>query len=135
MLTKYDPERAPDPARWLAGREDQLIDIIERYHRRAGIEESRPEVHASIHLIVEKQIAMGDELPVGEAVRRLMGEGLTRHDAIHAVGSVLMGYLNQTLRDEKEPDNEAYFADVRALTREKWYADFGPDENGDDGGA
>ena len=128
MLTKYDPERAPDPARWLAQDEQQLTSIIERYHRRQRIDNERPQVHAAIHLVVENQVAMGDELPVAEAVQRLMGEGLSRHDAIHAVGSVLAGFLNETMRSEAEPDNEAYNREVRALTKERWYADYGPDE-------
>jgi uncharacterized protein YoaH (UPF0181 family) len=128
MLTKYDPERAPDPGRWLAQDEHQLISIIERYHRRERIENERPRVHATVHMVVENQVAMGDELPVAEAVQRLMGEGLSRHDAIHAVGTVLMGYLSEALRSKSGPDNEAYNSEVRALTKERWYAEYGPDE-------
>ncbi len=128
MLTKYDPERAPDPARWLAEDEQQLISIIERYHRRHDIESERLRIHTAIHMVVENQIAMGDALPVADAVRRLMGEGLSRHEVIHAVGSVLMGYLNDALRTEAGPDNEAYNDEVRALTKERWYAEYGPDE-------
>lgn len=131
MLTKYDPERAPDPARWMAEDEQQLMSIIERYHRRQGIEFERPQAHAAIHLVVEKQVAMGDELPVAEAVQRLMGEGLSRHEAIHAVGSVLASFLTETMRSDADPDNEAYNREVRALTKERWYAEYGP-EAGED---
>jgi uncharacterized protein YoaH (UPF0181 family) len=127
MLTKYDPDRAPDPARWLAEDEGQLLSIIERYHRRERIENERPRVHAMVHMVVEKQVAMGDELPVADAIQRLMGEGLSRHEAIHAVGSVLMGYLHDALRSEEGPDNEAYNREVRALTKESWYAEYGPE--------
>lgn len=127
MLTKYDPDRAPDPARWLAQDEHQLISIIERYHRRERIENDRPQVHAAVHMVVENQIALRDELPVAEAVQRLMGEGLSRHEAIHAVGSVLMGYLSESLRSKSGPDNEAYNSEVRALTKERWYAEYGPE--------
>jgi hypothetical protein len=128
MLTKYDPERAPDPARWLAEDEDQLMSIIERYHRRQGIEIEQVRVHAVVHMVVENQVALGDEMPVAEAVRRLMGEGLSRHDAIHAVGSVLVGYLNDALKTEAGPANEDYEREVRALTRERWYAEYWPEE-------
>jgi Domain of unknown function (DUF1841) len=125
MLTKYDPERAPDPARWLAEDEYRRIDIIERYHRRQRIEVPRLHAHAAIHVAVENQVAMGDELPVAEAVQRLMAQGLSRHDAIHAVGAVLVNHLNRILA-AGEPDNEAYNRDVRALTKETWYAEYGP---------
>ena len=81
-----------------------------------------------VHLVVEKQVAMGDELPVAEAVQRLMGEGLSRHEAIRAVGAVMMGYLHDALGTESGPDNEAYNRELRALTRERWYAEYGPEE-------
>jgi hypothetical protein len=131
VLTKYDPDRAPDPVRWLAEDEQQLLSIIERYHRRQRIESERPRVHAAIHMVVEKQVALGDELPVAEAVQRLMGEGLSRHEAIHAVGAVLASFLNDTIQGDGEPDNEAYNRDVRALTKERWYAEYGPEPEED----
>lgn len=130
MLTKYDPERAPDPARWLAEHEEQLISIIKRYHRRERIEHGRARLHAIIHMVVENQAAMGDELPVAEAIQRLMGEGLSRHEAIHAVGSVLASHLSETLRSEV-PDNEAYNREVRTLTKERWYAEYGAEAEED----
>jgi hypothetical protein len=127
MLTKYDPDRAPDPTRWLAEDEQQRISIIERYHRRQRIQVERSTAHALFHLIVENQIALGDELPVAEAVQRLMGEGLSRHEAIHAVGAVMAGFMNDTLRDNEEFDGEGYNREVRALTKDRWYAEYGPD--------
>jgi len=46
-------------------------------------------LHASIHVIVENQAALGDDTPVAGAIERLMAEDIDRHEAIHAVGSVL----------------------------------------------
>jgi hypothetical protein len=120
MLTKYDPDRAPDPQRWLAGRELDLMDIIERYHRRHRIPLPRPRLHAIIHLIVENHVALGDELPVAATLDRLMRDGLTRHDAIHAVGWVLANHLNDTLRTNTPADQEAYNRAIRELTVERW---------------
>jgi len=124
MLTKYDPERAPDPQRWLAEDDQTKHSIVERFHRRAGIRIPNPRLHAIIHVVVENQVAMGDETPVAEAVARLMGEGLSRHDAIHAVGSALSRHLFSAVKGETAPDadlGEAYFADVRKLTKQAWY--------------
>lgn len=57
-----------------------------------------------IHVVVENQIALGDEIPVRRAVQRLMSEGLDRHDSIHAVGSVLIGHIGELLGPpETEP--------------------------------
>ncbi|MGY4511289.1 hypothetical protein [Bradyrhizobium sp. USDA 3650] len=47
-------------------------------------------MHAVIHAVVESQIA-DRELPVRAAAQRLMSEGLDRHEAIHAIRSVLVG--------------------------------------------
>jgi hypothetical protein len=124
MLTKYDPDRAPDPARWLAEDQSQLMDIIERYHRRERVELPKPRLHATIHLIVENQIAMGDELTVAATVQRLVRDGLSRHEAIHAVAWVLMRYLTETMRTKTEMDQEAYNQEIRELTEEHWRADF-----------
>lgn len=131
MLTKYDPDRAPDPARWLAEDEVQRIDIIERYHRRGRIDLPRPKVHAILHLAVENQIAMGDELPAAATVQRLVRDGLSRHEAIHAVGSVLMNHLGAAAGNGAEMDQEAYDQEIRELTEERWRADFEETEEDD----
>jgi len=128
MLTKYDPDRAPDPARWLAEGEAQRIDIIERYHRRTRADLPRLRVHAVMHMVVENQIAMGDEVAVAETVDRLMRDGLSRHESIHAVASVLIGYMAQVARTEQPFDTDAYNRDLRALTEASWRAAFAEDE-------
>ena len=38
--------------------------LVEDYHERAGIELPNAHVHAAIHVVVENQIAMGEELYV-----------------------------------------------------------------------
>jgi len=124
---RYDPERAPDPARWNALSEEERIEMVERYHRRARIRLPRLRVHAMFHAIIENQVAMGDEAPVAEAIPRLMKEGLSRHDAVHAVASVMANHLHRALATKEPVDNDAYFAEVRELTRERWYAEAGPE--------
>jgi hypothetical protein len=60
-----------------------------------------------------------------------MSEGLDRHEAVHAIGSVLAGHLNDLMREIKSGDdrvdttsrrdpNEDYFAELEALTAEAW---------------
>jgi len=51
-----------------------------------------------------------------------MAEGLDRHDAVHAIGAVLAGYLHDLLRQpESEPDpNPGYYAELEQLTAESW---------------
>lgn len=127
---RYDPFRAPDPEQWLALDEQKRIDLVLEYHRHARIRVPREELHAVIHAVVESQIADA-ELPVRRTAQRLMSEGLDRHEAVHAIGSVLAGHINDLMRDirsgghriEKKSDwdpNENYFAELEALTAEAW---------------
>lgn len=130
MLTKYDPDRAPDPERWRAQDEMELIDIVMRYHRREQIPLPNERAHASIHVMVENQVALGDQTPVRDAVGRLMGEGMSRHDAIHAVGAVLAKHMHRAMETNVPVSRGAYYADIRALTKEGWLAEYGLGGNG-----
>ena len=121
-MKRYDPLKPPDAEQWLAIDEQARIDIVQDYHRRARIRVPNATVHAVIHVIVENQIALGDETPVRRTMQRLISEGLDRHDAIHAVGSVLIGHINDLVR---EPDPDAnpissYYAELDRLTAKEW---------------
>jgi len=134
MLTRYDPDRAPDPQRWLAEDSGQKMEIIRRYHRRERIQAPNADAHAVIHEIVENQVAMGDEIPVAATLQRLMGEGLTRHEAVHAIGTVLLRYLDRLMRnDEAKEANTAYYAELATTTADEWFAlaDEDPDDEED----
>ncbi|MGA9672463.1 MAG: hypothetical protein WBQ94_24830, partial [Terracidiphilus sp.] len=87
-MNEYNPERAPEPEAWLELDEQERILLVENYHRPARIKLPNRKAHAVFHVIVENQIAMNLE-PVVRAMARLMKEGLTRHDAVHAIGSVV----------------------------------------------
>ncbi len=120
---RYDPEVAPDPSRWQELGEDERIMLAEAYHRRAGIELPNVTMHAAVHVIIENQVAMGDESPARRTIERLMREGLDRHEAVHAVGSVLTAHITDTLQGGG-PNNEAYNEAVERLTAESWRTDF-----------
>jgi len=126
LLTKYDPDRPPDAERWLAQDEMQLMDIVQRYHRREGITLLNERAHAATHVMVENQAALGEKTPVAEAIGRLMGEGMSRHDAVHAVGAVLSKHMHQARTTGVPVSRDAYYADVRAVTTDRWLAEYGP---------
>jgi hypothetical protein len=123
-MKTYDPLNAPDPQEWLAIDEPQRLWLVEEFHQRAHIRLPNVKAHAVVHAIVENQIALGDETPARRTVQRLMSEGLDRHESIHAVGSVLVGHLNELLaRPEAESaadPNAAYFAELERLTAKDW---------------
>jgi hypothetical protein len=121
-VQRYDPLEAPDPEEWLELDEQERIDLVQTYHHRAGIRLPNEQMHATLHAIVEAQIALGDETPARRVAQRLIGEGLDRHDAIHAIGMVLAEHIFDLLKaakSDKDP-NAPYFAALERLTAEAW---------------
>lgn len=123
-MEAYDPECAPDSESWLALDESDRLEVVEdAISAERGLPNRR--LHATFHLIVENQAAMGDETPVAATLERLIGEGLSRHDAVHAVGSVLSTHVYRAMRlggetlDGGDP-NESYWRDLEDLTAEAW---------------
>ena len=121
-MQRYDPLEASDPEEWLALDEQERIDLARDYHRRARIRVPNIKVHATVHAIVETQIALGDETPARRTAQRLMDEGLDRHEAIHAIGWVLIQFMSdqmETPEFDTDP-NAPYFAALERLTVEDW---------------
>jgi hypothetical protein len=124
----YDPHIAPDPEEWNAADEQECIQLIVQYHEEEGIELPNSVVHATLHTLIENQAALGSETPVAAAIERLMGEGLDRHDAIHALGSVFMEVYFPVMRgDTSVPPDELtarYFEAIRTQTAERWRTEY-----------
>ncbi len=119
----YDPDVAPDPEEWLALDEMERIDAALVYHDFMGFEAGSPKLHAGLHATVETQTAMGDVSPAGATLRRLVDEGLERHDAIHAIGAILVVILADLVREGATGEsNERYAAELNELTAAKWLA-------------
>ena len=104
-MTTYDPEVDQSPTEWLATDEAGRIAEVEAYHRRLRIQLPQPTLHATIHTVVENQVALGEEVVI-ETLARLRSEGLTRHEAIHAIGMVLAEHIYDVLKNQagQSPD-------------------------------
>lgn len=126
-MDAYDPLKAPDPEAWEATDEGERIILVLDYHREAGDEPPNEQLHAAMHVTVENQVALGDEIPVRATLERLMREGLDRHDAVHAIATVFAEHMHELLTGgEPEPDhNEAYYANLKRLTAARWLKDYG----------
>ena len=63
-MKQYNPLSAPDPEVWLNLDEDEKLSLVKKYvNRDEKAVEGRSE-HAGIHVVVENQIAEGDDIPV-----------------------------------------------------------------------
>jgi hypothetical protein len=122
-MEAYNPEHMSEPESWLELDEQERILLIETYHRVARIKLPNVTAHAALHAIVENQIALNVE-PVVRAMHRLRKGGLTRHDAVHAIGSVVAEHLFDILKTSQNDDSAAsqarYYAAVERLTAASW---------------
>ena len=57
-----------------------------------------------MHVIVENQLAINDPPEVRPTLKRLVEGGLTRHEAIHAIGSVVAEALFKVMKERVEFD-------------------------------
>ncbi len=125
MARAYDPLNAPDPDDWQSMGEDERMMLVMECHREAGVELPNEQVHAVVHVVVENQIALGDEMSAQATLERLMREGLDRHEAIHAVGSVLVDFVQALICDDAAPGaNERYNEELKKLTAAEWLKTF-----------
>ncbi len=125
MARSYDPLNAPDPDDWQSMGEDERMMLVMEYHREADVELPNEQVHAVVHVVVENQIALGDEMSAQATLERLMREGLDRHEAIHAVASVVVEFLQADIHDDTAPGaNERYNEELKKLTAAEWLKTF-----------
>jgi hypothetical protein len=115
-MRAYDPDGSPDPADWLACDGGERAELVAAYHQRQHISLPNPDLHAVIHVVVENQLALGEAVVVATA-GRLVAEGLTRHDAIHAIGSVLAEHLYELMRESAGPGDVTYATYLEQLTK------------------
>jgi len=137
----YDPDVAPNPEEWLARSEDERRLVVESHHRRAGIRAPDRIAHALLHVAVEDQIAHGDKTPARRTVDRLMAGGLDRHEALHAVGSLLGEHLVNCVdhldagaeaETELEASFQSYCDALERLTADSWRRWLEEDEDSDE---
>jgi hypothetical protein len=121
--TYYDPDRAPNPREWLALDEHERIRLAQNFHIGARIKLRDTKAHALYHAIVENQIAEGFG-PTCRAVERLQKGGLTRHDAVHAVGSAIAEATYESMQGARTVSGEEaqrqLNARIDALTAAEW---------------
>jgi len=118
---KYNPNEAPIASVWLATDETERLAMVLAYHKRKGIDLPNPRLHAAIHMAIENQLAEG--MPEArETLARLIKEGLNRHDAVHALGSVLANRMYEIGKGSvRQGDpNAQYIKELKSLSAESW---------------
>ena len=120
-MREYDPSASLNPEKWGLLDEDEKLALVQQYHEQSDCDLPDLALHSLVHTIVENQIALGEELPVAATLARLEREGLDRHDAIHAIASILVEHLHEILSgSDTKGSHEQYYEAVTALTAESW---------------
>lgn len=122
-MNEYDPDNPPEPGEWLALDEAERTRLVERYYESKGGYGGSLEVHARVHATIETQLAE-QVTPVKAAFVRLRDNGLSRHDALRAIGSVLARRIRriEDPEDLSSAPNREYFSALEMLTADTWYA-------------
>jgi len=123
----YDPNNQPDAQTWLELPETKRMTAVEKHHKAARIKLPSSRGHAALHVMVENQLAEGYE-PSVRAIARLTKEGLTRHDAVHAIGSVVSEHLFNAIKaiqaEPPEVTQALISATIERLTAKDWLQQF-----------
>jgi hypothetical protein len=123
-MDSYDPDTSLNPADWLETDEGDRIEMVSSYHRLKKVRLPNARLHAVIHVVVENQLALGEEVVVKTLVR-LQTEGLGRHDALHAIGSVLAADVYDLMHEDAESTEAVYaryLEGLQKLTAKQWLA-------------
>lgn len=116
----YVANAAPDPELWLAADESQKLAAIEAHHRALGVDLPNAGLHAMMHAIVENQLAADAPAEARATLDRLVAAGVARHEAVHAIGSVVADAVWSAQRGHAIVDRDAMVAALARLDPDDW---------------
>jgi len=118
----YSPSISPDPDEWLSTDEGERLRLVTDFHELEDkdLDEAALNIHSAIHVIVENQLALGVEL-LPETVARLTRQGLTRHEALHAIGAIISADLMAMIKGETSKfSSKKYRIKLQKITAKRW---------------
>jgi Domain of unknown function (DUF1841) len=124
-MKRYDPDKEPDAAKWLALSEAERIELATDVHRADRLDADALVLHSALHVAVETQLATREPASVPHALARLRAQGLSRHDAVHAIASVLAEQLQAAVGGGATSATslpKAYDDAISVLDGNKWLA-------------
>lgn len=125
-MEAYDPDMDQDVVEWLALSELERIDLVAAFHREAGGYGENLHMHSVVHAVVENQLALAQPAEVRRSLARLVSDGLSRHEALHAIGGVVVEFLFPILQAKADPpefDASGYSRCLSKITAADWRSD------------
>lgn len=121
-METYDPLVPPNKGDWLALPEHHRIERVRDFHENSvhHLDVEALTIHSLLHVIVENQIALGGEL-LPETIAKLIRQGLDRHEAIHAIGTIVSEDVFKIIRGEvNEFSPKQYRRKLEKITAKHW---------------
>jgi len=121
-MDTYNPSKPLVPQTWLALDEATQITLVQSYHESIEHEltDEALSVHCSLHVIVENQLAMEVEY-IPETIAKLTRQGLERHEAIHAIGAIILDDVFAIARgDTQEFSPSKNRKKLAKITAKRW---------------
>jgi hypothetical protein len=89
-MKKYEPLIQEEKGEWLKLDDEKRIELVKAYHEELEeeFEGESLSLHCAMHVIVENQVAQGEEY-VENAVARITRQGLSKHEAVHAIAAII----------------------------------------------
>ena len=120
-MKNYDPSISPDPEQWFELDEQERIELAFQFveNFETEVNEEAHKVHATIHAIIENQLAENVE-PTLETYKRLIRQGLNRHETIHALGAVIFEDIIAVMESKTHQPLGKHKLRLRKLTAKRW---------------
>jgi hypothetical protein len=78
---------------------------------------ANPILHVIIHQTVENQIAANKPPETAQTLEKLLQQGMTRHEAIHTIGSVIARDIFEIMKFQRPFDEQRYVRRLRRFVR------------------
>ncbi|MBN1993950.1 MAG: DUF1841 family protein [Anaerolineae bacterium] len=93
---------------------ERLDEVTEAELER---DKTNPVLHVTIHQIIENQIATNHPPETAQTLERLLEKGLSRHEAIHEIGSVLARDIAEIMKSNRNFSEQKYIRRLRQLVK------------------
>ncbi len=110
-----DPSDPDERSMLIAGEHPGYHDVLDDPYSDETTDGVNPRLHLAVHEIVANQLWDDDPPEAWQAVERLRGQQLDRHDILHALGEVLLRHLHGALTQQTPIDLVGYRRDLAAL--------------------
>lgn len=119
----YNPDEPLNKSEWLVLDDEERKRLVSNFHESSGEEfqdDGALAMHSYMHVVVENQIATNVDL-VQETITKLVRQGLSRHEALHAISAIIVKDIFDMLKETKSDFcPKKYRRKLEKITAKRW---------------